>query len=299
MGLVRKMRGDDERPAKRKAVKRSDVEASAYALPTEFTEPTGDLMNAIVVLSGLRKIGKTSLAAQAGGKALVLAFETGYKGLRLKKEDVATWRKAEIVLKALKKDKTYNTAVIDTVDRAYAVCEQYTCDDMGIKDLGDAEYGKGWRENRKRFGDFINELTHTGKGLWIISHTSEAEIKTRGGEAYTRIVPSMPKQAREVVEPLADIMAYYQYDGDRRILTILGDDHIPAGHRFAERFRTPDGRRIRHIDMGRNATEGYRNFVAAFNNKFEPTEESDIDDTEEEATPKKTTKVKTKVRIKK
>lgn len=294
MAIVKKERGGSDEPVGgRKAKRASDVAAEKYVLPTEFTEPTDDIGKAIIVVSGLRKIGKTSLAAQAGGKAFVLAFEIGYKGLRLKKEDIPNWAKAQIVSKALRRDKTYNTIVVDTADRAYAVCEAHTCEELGISDLGDAEFGKGWRDCRKRFSDYISALTHTGKGLWILTHTSEAEIRRRNGESYTRIVPSMSKQAREVIEPLADIMAYYQYDGDRRVLTILGDDHVPAGHRFAERFRTPDGQRIRHIDMGRNEREGYKNFVAAFNNEFVPRDAADLADEEEEdeaPSPKKKTK---------
>jgi len=86
----------------------------------------------------------------------------------------------------------------------------------------------------------------------------------------------MPKQGREIIEGLVDIWCYFGYDGNRRLLTIIGDDHISAGHRFAERFRTPKGRVIRAIDMGRSAEEGYENFVAAWNNKYRPEHEEDL-----------------------
>lgn len=287
MAFVRKEKGtDDARPAKRKAVKASDVAAEKFTLASELTVPSTDLGDAIILIAGLRKIGKTSLATQFG-KTLVMAAEIGYKGLRLYKEDIPNWERAMLVAKSLRKDKTFKSVAIDTVDKMYRKCEDFTCQQMGITYLGDADYGKGWSENRKNFVQLVDMITHTGKGVIFISHTEEREVRERSGNSYTVISSSMAKQARSEVEALADIMAYYQYLGGRRVLTILGDDVVPAGHRYADRFRTPSGQRIRHIDMGRNEREGYNNFVAAFNNRYEPDDDSDIAEEDNEPTPKK------------
>ncbi len=260
---------------KRKAVKKSDVEAERYTLPGEMTEPVSDLGDAVIMIFGVPKVGKTSLASQFG-KTLVLATEVGYKGLRLFKEDVDSWNRAKLVLRALKKDKSFKTACIDTIDRLYLLSERETCQQLGIEELADAEWGKGFSSNRKRLSGYLNDIAATGKGLILTSHAQEREVRSRTGGTFDRIVPTMPKQAREIVEAMVDIWGYYQHDGRRRVLQIIGDDQVAAGHRFEDRFRTPDGQRLKFIDMGRNAQEAYRNFVAAFNNRYEPTKEDDV-----------------------
>ena len=295
MAVVKKLRGGDDKPTKRKAKTVLDEAAEAYVLPTAMSEPVTDIGQALILIHGERKIGKTSMAARAP-KNLLMATEMGYKGLRLIPEDIEDWRKAEVVRRALKKDKTFKTVTLDTVDILYKLCEAQTCRDLGIKDLGDEDYGKGWRENRKRFEAYLNGLAATGKGVILISHSTEQEISKRGGDTYTRITSSMAKQAREIVDGLVDIWGYFCYDGSRRVLVIQGDDHIAAGHRFEERFRTPDGRVLRQIDMGRSPAEAWANLVAAFHNKFEPTHDDDVVEEEEDAEdrPRKKTKVKLK-----
>jgi len=41
-----------------------------------------------------------------------------------------------------------------------------------------------------------------------------------------------------------------------------------------DRFRTPAGKPVRQIDMGRSAKRAYKNLVAAFNNEYEPPDEN-------------------------
>jgi hypothetical protein len=248
----------------------------------------------MLLIYGERKIGKTSLASMFG-KTFIMAFEVGYKGLRVFAKDVPDWDHARGYLRLLKKDKSYKTVVLDTADIAYALCDLWVCRKNGIDDVAEMEWGKGWRALRKEFETFLNDLVKTGKGVIILSHSQEREVTTRSGDKYDRIMPTMAKAAREIIEGMVDVWACYQYDGERRILTIEGDDHISAGHRFGERFRTPEGQRLRHIDMGSSKEEAYKNFVRAWNNKYEPNSNDDLvegDEDEEEAPKKKKRKFK-------
>lgn len=273
MAVVKRERSDEEdRPKKYKAPK---SESAVIKLSTEFTEPVDDLGTATILISGEKKIGKTSLANQFGNN-LVMAHEVGYKGLRIRKEDVPDWDTARAVVKALRKDKFFNTVTIDTADKSFKQCEEWSNRRLGISHASEEDWGKGWAAIRTEYERFLDSLTHTGKGVILISHTAEREVKKRNGESYTVISSTMPRQGREIIEGLVDIWCYFGYDGNRRVLTIMGDDHISAGHRFSERFRTPDGRPIRAIDMGRSAEEGYKNFVRAWRNKYEPERDEDL-----------------------
>jgi hypothetical protein len=154
--------------------------------------------------------------------------------------------------------------------------ERTTCRELGIEDLADAEWGKGFSANRKRFDDYITQLSQLPKGLILISHAMEQTVRQREGPEFDRVMPTMAKQARETIEPLIDIWGCYQYLGRRRVLTVVGDEHIAAGHRFLERFRTPDGDRLRHISMGRSGEEAWTHFTEAFHNRYTPRDKEDV-----------------------
>lgn len=288
MAIIKRDVTDDRKKGKtaRREEPSSEIDSS---LPTDLTEPIDDLGRAVILITGEKKIGKTSLAAQFG-KNLNMAFEVGYKGLRLFKKDIPDWDTARAVVRALKKDKKYSTVTIDTAEKSFKRAEEWSNKRLGIEHASEEEWGKGWAAIRTAFEKFIDDITHSGKGVIMISHSQEKEVKKRNGDTFDRVVSSMSRPAREVVEGIVDIWAYYGYDGDRRVLTIVGDDYIQAGHRFAERFRTPDGRRLRCIDMGRDEKEGYKNFLAAWNNKYEPENDADIvkdDESEDDDAPKK------------
>lgn len=282
MAVIKRQRGEEAKP-KRKVEKRSDVVMNSLTLP-DLDEPDEEvtLSDIVILIHGERKIGKTTLASRFP-ECFVMATEVGYKGLhKLRKRPVNNWTEARGYYRLLRKDRQYQTVCIDTADKLYQICEDQTLGDLGIEDLSDEDWGKGWRRNRKAFDALLTGLASLPKGLILISHTDVQKFERRNGASHDRLEPTMPKQAREIVAAMADIIAYYQYDGSRRILTILGDDSVVAGHRFEDRFCTPDGQRIRHIDMGRSPDEGYSNFVKAFNNKYTPANPDDLWTPEEE-----------------
>lgn len=266
--LVKKVTLDsltDEKPKRRaKAEPVSD-----YTLPDTISEPSDNLGDYTMLIFGEKKIGKTTLAAMFPD-AMFLFFEPGGRGLRVYGSAIDTWEDARAALKALKKNEKFQTIVVDTADLAYKLAESWVCKDMGIDDPGDAAYGKGWRAVRKEFERWITGLALCGKGLIVISHASAQEVEQADGESMSRVSPTMSKQAREIIDGMVDIWAYYGYEGRRRVLVIEGDDHVSAGHRLTERFRTKDGERLRSIDMGKSPKDGYKNVLAAFNNTYVP-----------------------------
>lgn len=275
MPIVKKDKADhdSDRP---KRVPAAKVEVNV-SLPDEKSDPISDLGKAVILITGEKKIGKTSLTS-CFGKNLNLSFEIGYKGLRIFQVDVPDWDTARALQRKLRKDSKFDTVTVDTADQAFKKMEKWVLKKHGISHASEMEWGKGWAAIKQEFEDFIDGLTHTGKGVILISHSQEKEVRTRDGGSYDRVMATIPKSGREIIEGLVDIWCHYGYEGKRRVLTILGDDHISAGHRFTDRFKTPDGRPIRRIDMGRNEKEGYANFVAAWNNEYTPEDEDDIDE---------------------
>jgi hypothetical protein len=240
----------------------------AYELPTERSTPMESLTDYIILCYGEKKIGKTSMFSHYGD-AFFAMFEPGSKALALYEDTMGSWIKFRQFVKAMEKDEKHGTIVIDTADEAYQRCMEYVCKKMGMDHPSDEGYGKGWNAVRTEFTRQISRLCRTGKGIVLISHSVEREIKQRQGGTYDRIMPTMSGQARDVIESMTDIWCYYGYDGGDRILWIQGDELISAGNRLDERFRYSDsGERIKQIPMGTSSEESWGAFLDAFNNEL-------------------------------
>lgn len=269
-------------PGQGKAVKAASDE---YRLPTTRSQPLPNLMDYAILLFGAKKIGKTTLVSLMPD-TLFLMTEPGAKGLSVYQSAITSWPQFKQAVKAIMRDTRFKAVCVDTVDLAFKMCETYVCQKLGIDHPSDEDWGKGYGAVRDEFTREMQKLLSCGKGVTFISHSTEREIKTRSGRKYDRVQPTMPNQARDIIEGFVDIWAYYDYDGDRRVLTIRGDDHIMAGCRLQQHFMY-NGREVPAIDMGITPAEGYGNFIACFNNQYRPRPKA----TGEEPTPAPTTRV--------
>lgn len=233
-------------------------------LPDELSEISDDLRDYSQLWYGREKIGKTSLLAEFPD-TLLLMCEPGAKALRVYKRDVRDWREFVKYVDLLEENpKRFKTIGIDTVDQLAKMCDDYTNQKLAIQHVSDAEWGKAYSMRRDELAKQVSRLLKLGRGVVFTSHAFEKEIKARNGTSYERIEPSMPKFAREVLEPMVDIWAYLAYDVDgNRTMDIRGNDQVAAGHRLQEHFTG-----IEAIPMGKSAKEAYENFVGAFNNKL-------------------------------
>ena len=250
-------------------------EALDVSLPTHVSAPASHIGDYSILLYGEKKIGKTSLVSKFD-KAFFLMFEPGGKALSVYQKPVNSWLEFKKYVSLLQKDTTFRTIVIDTVDIAYRMCVDYICQKLVIEHLSEEDWGRGWEAARNEFDTEIGKLLKTGKGIMFISHAAEKEIKTRTGDKYHRISPTMAGQARDILEGIVDIWMYYGYESKSRYLWVEGNDHIGAGHRLETRFKYTDGSPISEINMGKNPTEAHENFIKAFNNQLQKGEDKKV-----------------------
>lgn len=234
--------------------------APVLTLPTEPTTPVQELGRYSMLLYGLEKIGKTTLAAQFPD-AFFLLCEPGGKALSIYGREVKSWEAFKGYLSLLDRNPNrFKTVVVDTADLAFKMCEDYMLKKMGILHESDEEWGKGWSMVRNEFTLSMARIINGPRGVVFISHAAQKNSKRRDGRSSDRTVPTMPNAARGVLEPMVDIWAYYQYtESGKRALTIQGDDAVSAGHRCKGHFAG-----VSQIDMGNSPEEGYANYVAAF-----------------------------------
>jgi hypothetical protein len=251
--------------------KEDKKEVLDFSLPTKLSVPSGEVGDYSLLIYGEKKIGKTTLASQFN-EAFFMMCEPGGKALKIYQSPIRSWDELKKYVSLLTKDKKFKTVVIDTVDNAYKMCVDYICKKLVIADLSEEDWGLGWRAARDEFSAEITKLLHH-KGVIFISHSVEREIKTRSGVKYHRISPTMSGQAREFLEGIVDIWAYYFYEDKKRFLLIEGNDHVGAGHRVEGHFRYPDNTPIVEIPMGVSSKEAHTNFIEAFNNRLQKGEE--------------------------
>ena len=238
-------------------------QGSALKLPTEPSTPETDLGMYSILLYGEPKVGKTSLAAQFPD-VFGLMFEPGARALKMYQQEVHSWVDFKSYLDLLEKSPSrFKTLLVDTVDVAYQNCLAYVCKQEGFDHPADEGYGKGWNKVNTEFNSQVRRILKMGRGVIFTSHAAEKDIKTRLGEEYTKIVPTMTGGARATCETLVDIWVYMAHDKVGRTLRLRGNDHIACGHRLQENFVG-----LETIPAGKDARTAYENLVAAFNNKL-------------------------------
>jgi len=221
------------------------VDAAEYSLPDEPKPIDTDLRHYSILVYAREKWGKTNFFSSFP-ECMFLMTEPGAKGLSIyefnhEKGGVRDWDDFRAAVKLLSESDRFENVVIDTVDRAYDMCRDWVCNTLNIpypgeEESGKEDRGKSWTFVKQEFVAQIDKLLRTGRGLHFTSHSKSAEIKTRTGDKYDRVYPSMSGQARGVVEALVDMFFYGEYFKDDhghpvRALVTRGDEAVWAGHR--------------------------------------------------------------------
>lgn len=172
-----------------------------------------------VLIYGASKIGKTSFAVQAP-RTLTCAFELGLNALSGQRYvAMPKWVDFKKVISQLRKPQAremYDTIVIDTATWAYGLCEKYVCQREGVEDLRSIPWGQGWGMVKNEFSETLREITMLGFGIILICHEKEksTDIRDEDGNALTRVEPDGPRQMREVIDALVDIIGYIGVEFD-------------------------------------------------------------------------------------
>lgn len=203
-------------------------------LPTEPTRPKIALADYMTLIYGPPKIGKTTFASQFP-KVLFLATEPGHDALSVYSVNITNWAEfLEACAVIAKGNHAFSTICIDTVDNLFAMCSEYIRAKHKFEHESDLDYGKGWSLVSDEFERKLVKLSLLPYGMVLISHSEEKEIKTRTA-TITRFVPTLPKTARKVVEPMVSNILFCQSvrtdNGEERLIRTQASETWEAGCR--------------------------------------------------------------------
>lgn len=170
-----------------------------------------DLNGYIVYIYGRGGVGKTYLASQIPG-ALLFAFEKGYNAIQgIMAQDIRSWsdfKQAVMQLNNPKVKERFKAIVIDTIDIACSMCEEYICKKYDVDQLSDIGYGKGYKVYNQELESTMRSITQLGYALFFISHEKDKVIKLKDGTEYNEITPSLSPASNSIIRNMADIQGY-------------------------------------------------------------------------------------------
>lgn len=230
----------------------------AKYLPSVPTKSEVNPSSLCVLMIGEPKWGKSTFFT-SNPKAVLLAFETGHKFLRCMKIEVDKWdhpkRKGEYrikkdsegvphmtaqqALRALEASENYDMVIIDTIDSAAKMCQDYHCAQANVEDPSEmGDFGKGWNKAlNKPMRDFIQRILKTGRGVGIITHSKTEVARFTSGEK-ARKEATIGGGVMRFVYGAADVMLHGEFGlkqpGNRqrdRILVCEGEMDTLAGNR--------------------------------------------------------------------
>lgn len=234
-----------ETPPTAPRVQGTSTRKAASGLPTKPKSVTARVQDYTFLIYGREKIGKTTLCASIPG-AIFFSTEPGTKGLPVYEYNdagggITSWDVFRQAVADLEACGDFPLVVIDTADRAYDMALDWVCRERGIEypgqdASGSEDYGKSWKAVKTEFTEQIQRIVRTGRGVVFTSHAKEQPFKTKNGDKFDRVFPTMSGQCRAVVEPLVDFIIFCDYaknsEGENvRVLMTQGDDSVWAGGR--------------------------------------------------------------------
>lgn len=218
----------------------------------EETKISSSLAGKVVLIYGTNRVGKTLVSSQLfPNKTLLVATEKGYNAIgKIKKVDIDNWSDFRSVVSQLTSKKTkekarqvYDCVIVDVADRLPNLCNQYTCQTLGVQALADVPYGGGYAALNKEFDSQINKLTLSGYCVILICHDENKIFNQNTKDEYEMIIPKNTfSKAGNCLKDIPDFIIYLEPQGvdeDGKVIpsigyTALHDKQFFAGGRFTE-----------------------------------------------------------------
>lgn len=206
-------------------------------LPTSRTPQRLSATTSKVLLYGMPKVGKSTLAASLDpDHTLFLATEPGLGGLETFQQPIASWADFGRTCKELSEEEhDYTMVVIDTLENLVLFCRDATMKELGVNHPSDLEWGKGWDAVTGKFKMGVSFLASLGMGVWFVDHAKDVEIKQRVG-TITKTMPTTTGKPRDFILGFVDHILFatveHSDDGPLHVVRTKPSENWEAGTRI-------------------------------------------------------------------
>lgn len=212
------------------------------ALAFKRTEPKTNFAELSKMIHGFVKTGKTTLASKMivdGKEPLFVATEDGHHNLAVYAHRIQTWEAFKNFTAYCEKNADeikakFSCFVIDLVSDLAEMCEQYVKKSMNIKDLSDAEWGKGHKAFRLEFKGEVQKIWAI-LPINFIAHSKEKELEIEGVKIKQQ-APSMSASVLEFVNGKVDMVGFIvpatKTKGENPLITFRPSKMAMAGSRI-------------------------------------------------------------------
>lgn len=177
-------------------------------LPTQKTAPNGDISSITMLLYGPPKVGKSTFCSRFPNGFFV-ATEPGLNHLETYNLRADSWDDALAILSDIEGDpKRFSPIFIDTIDKLWDFCVEYTVRKNNCETISDMAYGRGYALASGEFRAYIQRLVALRTGLIFVSHHDYDKFMQTDGIEIKKFMPSIPARARDIIMPLVDIIAF-------------------------------------------------------------------------------------------
>lgn len=189
-------------------------------------------LNARVMLAGMPKAGKSTLAA-AWAPETTLLVDTQQGTSLLDGEHfvahIKDWREfTQLVDELVRIEHTYDTVVLDMVDDLWNFVDQYAAKSGAILATATDDYSRSAKAAEGYFRQTIGKLLATDLGVWFLTHTKAEQ----DGEV-TRYKPTLNGKVLTYVQGACQFVFLVETLGTKRVLHTQPSAKFEAGSRVA------------------------------------------------------------------
>ena len=167
-----------------------------------------------VAVHGPPGIGKSTLGAQFPGP-LFFDFEGSLTNIDVPHFDLRE-KKFEETMDALRllwgDDHKFESLIIDTVDWLEIKIHDHVCEKMGIQNIGDPDYGRGYSRALDHWKEFLDACeflkSHKGMNIILLAHTKQGQVSDPMYGTYNRHTLKCRDKASELIVEWADMVLY-------------------------------------------------------------------------------------------
>lgn len=222
----------------------------------------------IIVLYGVRGVGKTTLAAGSSNPVL-LRIEDGLGTLDVPHWPIDSYQDVTAAIGALySEEHTFKSVIVDSLDWLEPLIFAEACRQNGWENIETPGYGKGYEIALKVWREFMDGMRalRDEKGMTIVmlAHEKISTFNSPDVDPYDRYQLKMHNKSAALLEEAADIVAFMNYRVSVR--------HVDAKDRNSPVRGVGGGQRVLYLEErpGRKAK-----------NRFQMPETIDIPNTHE------------------